>query len=65
MRLILALVLAASLTGCADFKGVFANRLSCTLDRTAAFMNSLYGPIGITTKVAEADAVVLCSQHTK
>lgn len=45
-------------TGCATV-GKFDNRLTMTLNGDRAFVSSLYGPVGITTELSEADAAAL------
>lgn len=61
MRIALIL-LALSLGGCSSLKGTFENRISCTLDGQKALISSMYGPIGITSKVADGDAQVACKK---
>ncbi len=63
----LALILAAglSLSGCASMKGTFANRLACTADGKLALVASMYGPIGIASKVADEDSAAVCSVPAK
>lgn len=53
-------MLCLTLQGCAstDF---FANRVSCTVSGGTAFVNSMYGPLGITSKIAASDATVICT----
>ena len=61
-RTLIALAIAAMLTGCGSLpSGTFANRISCTLDHKQAFVNSMYGVIGITSKVHADDAAVACA----
>jgi hypothetical protein len=55
-RTVIAILMLAALTGCGTTRGAFENRLTTTLDGCRAFVTSLYGPIGITAELAEADA---------
>ncbi len=60
---IAAALLALILTGCASVSRLgdaFANRVSCTADGSQALISSMYGPIGIASVVAPADAAALC-----
>lgn len=62
MKNVLILVSAITLTGCGSIApSTFANRLSCSLDRSIVFVNSMYGPIGVTSKGEPADAAVACA----
>jgi hypothetical protein len=49
------------LAGCGSnpFKGTLTNRVSMTLGGDEAHVSSMYGPIGITSKVDPKDAEVL------
>jgi aromatic ring-opening dioxygenase LigB subunit len=49
------------LAGCGTnpFKGEFTNRVSMTLGGDEAHVSSMYGPIGITSKVDPKDAEIL------
>ena len=51
---------AVLLSGCSATKGTFENRVSCTLDGSNMFVSSMYGPIGITSKISSADAKTVC-----
>lgn len=61
MRKLIVFAAILLLSGCSSLKGTFANRAACTLDGKQMLVASMYGPIGIASKVAEADAVVVCS----
>ena len=64
MKIVSLAVMAAFLTGCASLPSVdLSNRLSCTLDKKQAFINSMYGPLGVTSKVAAADGKALCAKE--
>lgn len=58
MRRLLILLLTSLSTGCSTV-GKFDNRLTMTLSGDRAFVNSLYGSVGITTEISQADAQVL------
>lgn len=57
------IVLAAAATlaigGCGTLQGKFENALTFTLTGDRVFVTSLYGPVGITTELREADAAAL------
>ena len=55
------ILLSALLAGCGTnpFKGTLTNRVSMTLGGDEAHISSMYGPIGITSKVDPKDAEVL------
>jgi hypothetical protein len=55
MRIIFAIAVLLLLAGCASDK-LFTNRLACTYAGDKAFVISLYGPIGVTSEIDEADA---------
>ncbi len=61
IRLLFALALV-SLTGCASLDGMLDNRVSCTLDGKQALYSSMYGPIGVTSKVSDSDSGVICKR---
>ena len=55
-----AFILAAFLlSGCSTTE-LLANRVTCTVDGKQAHVVSLYGPLGIASKVDPADAAVIC-----
>lgn len=60
MRPLLLLPILALLGGCSTLDKVLENRVSCTLDRKQALYSSMYGPIGITSKVSEGDSTTIC-----
>lgn len=51
------------LSGCTTLKA-FDNRVSCSMDRQEAYVNSMYGPIGVTSKVSAKDAKEICAPKT-
>lgn len=60
MTRICILAIAALLSGCSTLDRVLENRVACSLDRTQGAFISWYGPLGISAKIAEADAKVMC-----
>ena len=57
---VLALVMgSAMLSGCAGSK-LLENRLACTVDKSEAHVVSKWGPIGVSSEIAKADAAVVC-----
>lgn len=62
MKSILILALALSLTGCANLKGAFANRAACTVSGQQLLVASMYGPIGIVSKIDAADSAAICQK---
>lgn len=60
MKIIIILAVAALLAGCSTLDSMLINRVSCTLDRKQGAFVSWYGPIGISAKIADADAEVMC-----
>lgn len=57
---------AFSLSGCSTTAagkiGMLDNRVSCTLDGKHMLFSSMYGPVGVTAKVEDADGSVICSK---
>ena len=60
MNRIVILALAAALAGCSTLDRVMENRVACSLDRTQGAFISWYGPLGISAKIADADAEAMC-----
>lgn len=60
MTRILILAAALLLAGCSTLDHVMENRVACSLDRTQGAFISWYGPLGISAKIAEADAKAMC-----
>lgn len=58
-RILIVVAFAALLAGCGTTPGRFDNRLTITLTGDRAFVSSLYGPIGITAELSEADTAAL------
>lgn len=56
MKTFVCICLVAILSGCGT---VFDNALTVTLTGDRAFVTSLYGPIGITAELRDADAAEL------
>jgi len=62
MKIILILA-TLTLTGCGStdsLKGKFQNRVGCSVAGDKAFVISEYGPVGIASTIADADAAVIC-----
>jgi hypothetical protein len=61
MKRILLLALLSGLAGCGSnpLAGKFTNRVSMTLGEDEGLISSMYGPIGITSKIDPKDAEVL------
>lgn len=62
MKRITIIAAAALLAGCGTLDGVLVNRVACTLDRQQGAFISWYGPIGISAKIADSDAKVMCPE---
>ncbi len=60
MTRIIIMVAAALLAGCSTLDRVMENRVACSLDRSQGAFISWYGPLGISAKIAEADAEAMC-----
>jgi hypothetical protein len=60
-RAAIAVASLALLAGCESMSGFMplANRVSVSLDGREAYVNSMYGWIGITSKIAKPDAEAL------
>lgn len=56
MKNIAILSLILLMSGCSTLAGKLDNRVSCTLAGDKMLYSSMYGPIGITSEVAAADA---------
>ena len=61
MKKLLPLAMLALLSGCSTLE-MLDNRVSCTVDGGQAYVNSMYGPFGVTSKIAEKDGVVICKK---
>ena len=57
----LLLILLLPLTGCATLE-MLDNRVSCTVSGDQAYVNSMYGPIGVSSKIAKQDADAICKR---
>lgn len=62
MKSLALIALALSLSGCANLKGAFANRAACTVSGQQLLIASMYGPIGIVSKVDAADSAAVCKK---
>jgi hypothetical protein len=56
-----ALLCCAPLSGCANVKWL-DNRVACTVAGDEAHLISKWGPVGIGSQIAAADAAVLCKK---
>jgi len=59
-KILIAMFLAISLSGCASFTEKFETRITCTLAKDEARADSKWGLFGLSSKIADADAVVAC-----
>lgn len=58
--MVLVLVMgSAMLSGCAGSK-LLENRITCSVDKSEAHVVSKWGPIGVSSEIAKADAAVVC-----
>ena len=60
MKLILALVSAMVLAGCATRPEFLENRVVCTAAKDEAHLVSKWGPIGIASAISEKDREMIC-----
>jgi hypothetical protein len=58
-KLLTALLIAVSLSGCANLKAL-DTRVTCTLAKDEARADSKWGFFGLSTTIAEADTKVIC-----
>lgn len=52
--------IAALLAGCASLELNLDNRVTCTAAKDKAFVVSEWGPVGISSRIADLDAKVIC-----
>jgi len=50
------------MSGCSTIERQFENRISCTIDKSQYYVVSLWGPLGIASKIAKSDGEIVCSQ---
>jgi hypothetical protein len=61
MKLLVSFLTVLMLSGCASLDTKFLeNRVVCTVAKDEAHVVSKWGPVGIASKIAEADAKVVC-----
>ncbi len=61
MRTGMVFVLLLLLAGCSSTRPEWlSNRVVCTVAGDAAYLDSMYGPIGIASSIDPRDAAVLC-----
>lgn len=56
------LILAVLASGCDTLAKYTENIAACSLDRTELVVASMYGPVGIASKVRKADAAAVCQK---
>lgn len=61
MRFVSILAACLLLASCSTTE-LLANRITCTVDGKQAHVVSLYGPLGVASKVDAADAAVVCAK---
>ena len=61
---VLVLAMVAIMSGCStlDVGDQLENRVSCSVDGQKAFFNSMFSILGITHRVDEKDAAVICKK---
>lgn len=65
MLLTLIAISLVPLSGCTSFNPeMFENRASCAIAGDKAFVNSMYGPVGITSVISPKDTVHMCKPPT-
>ena len=62
MRYTMVIISLFMLSGCSSMKKTFENRVACTADGTQLVVVSMYGPIGVASKIAPEDAAVICAK---
>lgn len=62
LRTSLGIASAATLSGCGSLglKDTFANDAVCSVDHTQAYVNSMYGPVGIASKLKDSNTLSIC-----
>lgn len=62
MKTVILATLVVLLSGCATFglDGKLDNRVVCTVAKDKAFVVSEYGPVGISSTIADQDRAVIC-----
>ena len=60
MRKLIVVLAVLALSGCSTFKGTFENRAVCTVSGGQMMAVSLYGPLGIASKISAEDAAAVC-----
>ena len=61
MKTAITLALALSVAGCANSPKFLENRLACTVDGSELYAVSKWGPFGLGTQIAQADAAKVCA----
>jgi hypothetical protein len=65
MKIVLCVLLLLILPGCATRPAWLENRVACTLDRAQLYALSIWGPLSIGSRIADADAAVACRVEGK
>lgn len=60
-KLVLVILAAGVLTGCAGT--TFENRVTCSVSEGETFVVSKWGSFGITSKISDKDAAVICPKE--
>ena len=59
------ILIAVLLSGCSTLEKQFANRITFSADGKSAFVASMYGPLGIASKIDPDDAKALIEAAKK
>lgn len=63
MGRMMIVALALALAGCGTIRPeAFENRIACTLAADGAFVVSMWGPVGVASKIAPRDARAACRE---
>lgn len=62
-KLLIVAMLAITMSGCATISEQLENRVSCSVDGKKAFFNSMFSILGITYRVDERDAKIICNKQ--
>lgn len=65
MKRLLLLALTLPLAACGTLDGKLENRIVFTPQCDRGFVASLYGPVGLTSEVAQSDVRALCVPPSK
>lgn len=62
MRKVFGILVILALSGCAQLE-MLDNRVSCTVGGDQAYVNSMYGPLGVTSKISQKDSENICGKE--